>query len=831
MRMRLFFGWMLIALAFSCNQAGDNGELRINDLNYFELPGLNVMVFEDIYPEGHQGGVGFVQHGVRVATNGDVRLEPTPGQFQPIPKVGKRTVDKDKNEISVKLWYPDSSINRKGFNPIFYPDLTFTYQVRVVGENDYFKIIVDMDEPVPAEWLGKIGFNLELYPTDLFGKTWMMDNQSGFFPPQANGPTTLDAGGNHQAIPMAVGRTLTVAPEVDKQRFSIESSTADLELLDGRIRHTNGWFVVRSAIPEGATKGAIEWTIKVNRIPAWKADPVVHVSQVGYHPGQPKQAVIELDAADKKQARASLLKITGNGEETTVKTAKPESWGKFLRYNCLLFDFSEVKEEGTYQVAYGDFRSNPFIISPGIYKRHVWQPTLEVFLPVQMCHMRVVDAYRVWHDVCHLDDALMAPIDTNHFDGYRQGPSTLTKYKPGDRVPGLNKGGWHDAGDDDLRVESQAGTVQLLSLAWEEFKPELDATTIDQANRQVNIHVPDGKADILQQIEHGVLTILGGYESLGRVYRGIISPTIDQYTMVGDIAAQTNNIPYNKAMKFNGTFETQAGIKDDRMVFTEENPAHEFDAIMGLAAAARALKEYDAKLANRCLVAAEDLWSHPRKLRPWDLSQQIKAASELLMTTQKDVYRQYLLQMTDSIAKRIASVGWIVVRTIPVVNDDGYKTAIEKALGELSQQITAQGKETPYGVPYRPHIWGAGWNIQEFGAHHYYLAKFFPDLFSNNFMFSALNFVLGSHPGDNTAAFASGVGAKSATRAYGYNRADYSYIPGGVVSGTALIRPDLAELKEFPFLWQQTEYVLGGGESNYLFLVLAVDHVLSASAD
>jgi hypothetical protein len=48
-----------------------------------------------------------------------------------------------------------------------------------------------------------------------------------------------------------------------------------------------------------------------------------------------------------------------------------------------------------------------------------------------------------------------------------------------------------------------------------------------------------------------------------------------------------------------------------------------------------------------------------------------------------------------------------------------------------------------------------------------------------------------------------------------------------VVSGTALIRPDFAELKEFPYLWQQTEYVLGGGESNYLFLVLAADKTLN----
>src|SRR5512145_2502193 len=103
----------LLLMLLSCKST-DNSYLLINDQNYFELPGLNVMVFEDIYPEGHQGGVGFIQHGRRVATNGDVRLDITPGQFQPIPKVGKRDISKDSNRISVKLWYPDTAINRKG---------------------------------------------------------------------------------------------------------------------------------------------------------------------------------------------------------------------------------------------------------------------------------------------------------------------------------------------------------------------------------------------------------------------------------------------------------------------------------------------------------------------------------------------------------------------------------------------------------------------------------------------------------------------------------------------------------------------------------------------
>jgi hypothetical protein len=332
---------------------------------------------------------------------------------------------------------------------------------------------------------------------------------------------------------------------------------------------------------------------------------------------------------------------------------------------------------------------------------------------------------------------------------------------------------------------------------------------------------------MLQQIEHGVLTILGGYENMGRVYRGIISPTIPQYTLVGDVSSQTNNLPYNRSMKYNGTYETRQGIKDDRMVFTEENAGHEFSAIQGLAAAARALRDYDTGLADRCLNAATGLWHMKRDVSARELSEQIIAASELLITTGNKEYSDFLVQLSDSIPKRISSVGWVVVRVLSLIDDGTFKSKVEQSLAGLAEEIENQGKETPFGVPYRPHIWGAGWNIQEFGVHQYYLSKFFPKLFSLDYMYNALNFVLGCHPGENTASFASGVGSRSMTIAYGYNRADWSYIPGGVVSGTALIRPDFPELKDFPFLWQQAEYVIGGGEMNYMFLVLAAEDVLS----
>ena len=88
-----------------------------------------------------------------------------------------------------------------------------------------------------------------------------------------------------------------------------------------------------------------------------------------------------------------------------------------------------------YQVRYGESVSPVFRIAEDIYERGVWQPELEYFLPIQMCHMRVNEKYRVWHDLCHMDDARMAPVNLSHIDGYSSGPSTLTQYQPGDIVP------------------------------------------------------------------------------------------------------------------------------------------------------------------------------------------------------------------------------------------------------------------------------------------------------------------------------------------------------------------------------------------------------------
>ena len=858
-------------------------DFKLNDSGYFTAGSVDVMAFSDFYPEGHQGGVSVLMKDHRVASNGDIRMEATPGQWQPVPKQLKREIEG--NAIVTTLCYPDSSRHMTGFNPMVYPDYQVIYKVRVEPQGDGILVTVDLDKPVPDFLLGKVGFNLEFYPGDLFGKPWLMDDQTGIYPRQPNGPllktqpNQLHNGNFHQAgkpladlkqlnakgyspmiaddiiaEPYAVGRKFTSCPADAMNRLTVESFTGDLKLYDGRMNHNNGWFVLRSEIAKGATKGAVRWKITPTVDPDWLSDPVIQTSQVGYHPRQPKCVIIETDRRDNLfedpgvsvadgrlnisagKTRHSVGEILSNRvylcrldaeRETVVRTIEPKLWGNFLRYKYFTADFSDVTEPGLYYVRIGvKACSQVFRIADDVYDRGVWQPVIEYFLPVQMCHMRVVEKYRVWHDYCHMDDALMAKAG-NHIDGYDQKPG-LSKYAELQPVPGVNVGGWHDAGDFDLRIESQAGEAYILALVYESFRPEIDVTAIDQQNHRVEIHEPDGRNDILQQIENGALTVVRSYQALGRLYRGIICNNVRQYVLLGDASAMTDGI---------------SGNDDDRWIFTEDNPQRALSAVANLAGASRALKGFNDALSAECLQIAKDVYEQTQ-VSGFAESAKLQAAVELWLTTGEQSYLDFVLERQKMVIRSVGRTGWYTVRLVQrlaegtTVKGSPYaRLAKDKrvrkfiadfrtALAGYKAQLDAQSAETPYGVPYRPSIWGAGWDIQRFGFEYYFLTSAYPDIFPPETVYNALNFVLGCHPGSNNASFASGVGAKSATVAYGLNRADWSYIPGGVVSGTALIRPDFPELLEFPFLWQQVEYVLGGGSSHYMFLVLAARELL-----
>jgi hypothetical protein len=603
----------------------------------------------------------------------------------------------------------------------------------------------------------------------------------------------------------------------------MESLGDDLELVDDRGKNKAGWFSVHSKLRSGVTKNAVEWLITPAITPNYQYEPVIQVSQVGYRPNQIKVAIIEMDNRTINPGEVELMRISENGGFETVKKSIPEMWGAFLRYSYAKFDFSEIQQPGMYKLKIDNTVSEPFMIDEEVYKRHVWQPTLEYYLPVQMCHMRINELVKVWHGLCHEDDALMAPTNHIHFDGYKQGSSTLCPYKPFDAVPGLNAGGWHDAGDYDLRVESQANTMRTLSWMWELFETDYDLTMVDQKKKLVEIHVPDGKPDMLQQIEHGALTIVGGYKTLGRLYRGIICPTGRQYSLLGDGSTMTDNLIYKASLDSTQRTATHSGIRDDRWVFTEENPRRELDASACLATAYRSLKGYNDGLANDCLMTAKALWSqhsdsdHPGLIDP---------AVELYLSTGEKKYYDFIIANKTLVLENLRITGPAMGRLALKITDEVFLNELKNALRTYADELDKEVNETPYGVRYNPNIWGDGWNIQRYGVNQYFLHQGFPEIFSSDPVFNALNFDLGVHPGSNTSSFVSGVGARSLLVAYGVNRDEWSFIPGGSASGTALIRPDFPELKVWPYFWQQTEYVMGGGATHFMFLVLASDKLL-----
>ena len=820
----IFFIVIALFFLWACNPGNQNKNiLRINESEYFEARGFNVMVFSNRYnsnfDDSKMSGVEIIHHGVRTATNGDVRLSPTPAQWDPIPVIGERNVDRENQVIEVTLSYPNYNFN---------------YRLRAQAIKTGIRLSVLLDEELPPELEGRAGFNLEFLPSAYFEKAYLMDSVSGLFPLYPGGPMEITSNGSVEPQAIARGMNLTLAPEDREKRITIESESGELMLFDGRNQAQNGWFVVRSLLPAGVSGEVIQWNLSASVIPGWIREPVIGHSQVGYHPGQKKVAVIELDRDDKPSTKAFLLEIAHDGNVTYNYTGKVESWGDYLRYKYYTFDFSEVKKEGLYCIEYNHRRTQPFRIAADVYE-NAWQPTLDVYFPVQMDHMFVNEAYRVWHGAAHLDDALQAPVNHTHFDLYAQGPETHTPFKPGEHIPGLNVGGWFDAGDFDIRTQSQYFTVLSLVQSWELFRPERDETTIDQKNRYVDIHHPDGKPDIVQQIEHGVLQLMAQYKATGHAINGIIVPDLSQYSHLGDAMTMTDNLIYNPALDSLESDGFYSGTFDDRWAFTNETTSLNYGSAAALAAASRVLKGYNDKLAGECLKTAVNVWDKEHSRDPLLFSHgnttggnpeydEFNCAIELLLATGEQKFAAAIENKWDVIEKQFNRSASLAVRAMPYL-DRTYREKIRKLTRNYRDTIDKQTSENPYGVPVSRGGWaGNGW-VMFYAATNYWLHTAFPDIIDREYVLRGLNYIYGCHPGSDIS-FVSAVGTHSKKVAYGNNRADFSFIAGGIVPGMLILPPDFPENKEdWPFLWGENEYVIPMG-AMYLFMVHAAMEVL-----
>jgi endoglucanase len=817
-RLRTVLTMTLLIAPLQCLAAPGAGlTMKVTDSGYLDAPGVSIMLYSDNYSpiffDQKDAAMQIILHGHRIATNGSVRLSPTPEQWDPIPHLITRQADKVHERLTATVTYPAYHLR---------------YHVVVAAEPGGVRVSVNLNEPLPQTLVGRAGFNLELLPSRYVDKAYAVDDKAfGVFPrspedrmtvapPGSADPKSLwyvhqwhEAKGYTQPLPFATGKSMTLAVNDPLDRISVTSETGPLLLYDGRNEAQNGWYVLRTLIPAGKTEGAVIWHIRPGYIPGWTRPPMIAHSQAGYAAAFPKVAVIELDPRFKAPRTAAVLRLGDDGTYRKVfegPVSAPKHW---LRYDYAKFDFSPVKEPGLYVIEYAGERTGVFPIARDVYG-NTWQTTLDGFLAEQMDHVSVRDTYHMWHGIAHMTDALQAPPNIAHFDGYWMGPNTESPYKPGQHIPGLAVGGWFDAGDFDNDAFGQYGTIQNLALAYETFHLKWDELSVNEKARSVEMHRPDGVPDVVEQVEHGVLQTLAQIRAVGHPFIGIQSPYLQAYTFVGDAASQTgiySNNPY------------------PRWAWTMTSPSMEYAAAASLAAASRTLKGWNDALSKQCLDAAVKLWkdaqAHPVHqhlpgylegaggYREFGLgSPQWTAAVELTIATHgAEPYKKRVEEMFPSTAKEIAFGGWSAVRTLAYLPAD-YRTRLQAAVKAFMPQLDHYLAATPFGVPPSLGAWGGSAQVAEFGAAMYFLHEAFPDVVGPEYTLRAANYLLGTHP-VSSVSYISAIGTASKLQAYGNNRFDNSFIPGGMIPGYIVIKPDFPEcITHFGFLWYEDEYTV-----------------------
>lgn len=828
---------VLVAVPCSAQLSSDES-LKLNELEYFERQGVNVLVYSNTFNGGFNdeknSGIEVIHHGVRTIQGGAVRLNNTPEQWDLVPKMTSRRVDKEMGAIEVALRYDDYD---------------FDSRVVVTAKGKAVEIAVYLDKPVPDALAGEAGFNLEFLPSQYWQKTYLMDGRLNRFPryavsetvvrpnsekpKQFKGFKTYDDRGTNKFIdpkPMETGHSIVMATDSPERMIRISSEDSELKLYDGRMIAQNGWYVLRSVLPKGKTGKVITWTVEPNAIANWVREPNIGFCQVGYLPEQPKVAVIELDKTDKVQPTASIHRIMNDGSVKEVFKGEVKTWGMYYKYNYAKFDFSSVTTPGVYYIQYGNTKTNNFIIDKTVYDK-ITDATTDVWVPIHMNHMYVNEAYRVWHGEPFKEGYLQAP-PSDHFDLHSQGKTTDTKYKPYELIPGLNVGGFFDAGDFDIETGSNISVVENFVRAWELFKSERDETFVDQKQRYVDLHRPDGVPDILQYIEHGTLNLVAQAEQIGHMASTLSNSVLDNYHHLGDAGSLTDGLHYDPSLK---PYEVSAdgkssGTPDDMWAFTTRNASLDFRAATMFAAASRALTGYNDELAQRALTQSKRLMEEATEIMKQRRNERNAMrrgrndfggmATNLQLygaTHEKNYLELFKQQIWSSLDRNVNANIQTALDAIPYM-DAKYKKQLRPYVQKYMAYIDSLDRQNPYGVPIGTGNWAGAGAVLSFGTTVCFANLYYPDIVGKNEIYRVANWLFGCHPYHNYSFVATVGAARPKQVFYGNNRADFSYIPGNVAPGVLFRKPDHFEnFDDWPFLWGQNEGTIAGNTQYIIF--------------
>ncbi|PTY01417.1 glycoside hydrolase, partial [Opitutaceae bacterium EW11] len=112
--------------------------MRVTEKNYLDAQGFSVFLYDSTYHpvfvDQKNTAMEMILHGHRIATNGDVRLMPTPEQWDLVATLKGRQVEKANNRLTAQLAFPSFDLN---------------YRLEVEAEPGGVKVSIHLDKPLP----------------------------------------------------------------------------------------------------------------------------------------------------------------------------------------------------------------------------------------------------------------------------------------------------------------------------------------------------------------------------------------------------------------------------------------------------------------------------------------------------------------------------------------------------------------------------------------------------------------------------------------------------------------------------------------------------------
>lgn len=229
-----------------------------------------------------------------------------------------------------------------------------------------------------------------------------------------------------------------------------------------------------------------------------KVESLININQVGYLPNTVKFAVMHGDAiADKAKVVDCATGEVVFEDDMTLGVANP-STGR----DEATFDFSSVKQPGTYKIVVGEIESFEFKIGDDVYDA-AFKESLRMFY-LQRCGVELTAdlAGTYAHPVCHAEKA--------------------TIFGTKDQID--VSGGWHDAGDYGRYVVSGAKAVADLLLAYNLYPDAFDD----------NLGIPEsgnGIPDVLDEAKFELDWLFKMQNAEGGVYHKVTCTNFPGFVM------------------------------------------------------------------------------------------------------------------------------------------------------------------------------------------------------------------------------------------------------------------------------------------------------------